>query len=83
MVVRWSIGGSAGQLVSLVVVTSGQVGGGHFGSGQLVVVDTSVKQVSLLGGTQEVGWSIGGSGGWVASWWFGRLGDQLVTREVG
>ena len=37
---------------------------GHFGSGQLVVISgSSVGQLVV----QEVEWSVGGSGGWVAS----------------
>ena len=32
---------------------------------------------------REVGWPVGGSGGWVASWWFGWSVDQAVVREAG
>ena len=38
----------------------------HFGSDQLVVTSgSSVGQLVV----REVGWPVGDSGGWVASWW--------------
>ena len=62
----------------------------HFGSDQLVVTSgSSVGQLVVTSGSsvgqlvvREVGWPVGDSGGWVASWWWWTLRVRLVMVDT-